>query len=186
MTTPADEITACLERAAADECLAQAQAIRSRLPASDEVLAKAYVSVARVEMLDGRLIPSARGEWSILAGVDNEDEGIVDIAAFNLSGTRYATLLGEGYCLGLSDMYRARWLGPPVAVHTNVMSWIKADCRGLMPFDWERTAVMLKAHDVYGVVATNIGQGRAIEERLARALVPPRVLVRGDAVEVAP
>ena len=94
-------------------------------------------------------------------------------------------MLGQGFCLGLADLYDARWGGAPLEIHTHLMSWLAGGCRGVLPLDWQRTARVMHAYGVEGVVAASLREGHAIEARLGLALKPPRVVVRRETLAVA-
>lgn len=171
-------------RSYAETALAPAN-LKQRLfaAATKTTLNDAKVHLARVRFGKHRFNFDDAGQWAVVAPVsaDHANMSIVDLAAFDPSDeTRRQVFCGKGFAVGLeAAMFDARLRSDfRVNIHADLWYWLRSECVGLLPVDWDRTALWLKEWRAGGLVVDDDDQGRKVDLRFRMALKPPPLFVR--------
>ena len=170
-----------MHEASAHHLTDAARPLRQRIEALCplEVIAQELVSVAPVSFRARTFEIDQEGAPAILIMVKDEFGEIEDLAAFAPDPPyRHALTFGRGVAIGLGAFHDMRFHDRlRLAMHAGVWSYLRAQCRGLLPLKWDSVALQLVERRVAGIVTPSVTEGREIERRLARALKPPGVFI---------
>ena len=102
---------------------------------------------------------------------------LVDLLAFDIDEPkRWWLRVGAGVILGSYWAEKADWLGEPLYLFGNPLSWLKAECQGAVILDWNCAAWRLAG--VKKVIAETYELGCRIDKTFNRPLGLPEIRVR--------
>jgi hypothetical protein len=148
---------------------------------SPTVAGDAMLHLARIRFGRHRFEFDTEGSWAIVTPIYRDNETLpVDLAAFDVDdcGTR-RVYRGYESAVGLSQALSDTRFHPQnrALIHASVWTWLRAECCGVLPVDWNKTALALKARKV-GLVADSDGDAKLIERNLRLALSTPSLFVK--------
>lgn len=173
-----------LATAFADHSSDFAAPLRKRLYAAATPLTVVdrMVAIARVRWGKYRFEFDPEGDLAIVAGIfENSRHLPVDLAAFHPTDESLRRVYrGPEFALGMSDaLFDARFHPQRrVLVHASVWSWLRSECCGAVPIDWNKTALHLKEWGAGGVTAENDDEARRIDMHMRLALKAPPIFVK--------
>lgn len=147
----------------------------------EATLSENLISVAPVTFVGQSFdIDEEARALALIVPVKNEDDDVVDAAAFELGYPfRVKLLLGRGIAIGLSSIFEARHHPRfRVPCHSGIWSFLKSGCTGLLPINWRYTVLHLHERGVGGLIASDADEGAAIAKKVADALPPLGVFVQ--------
>jgi hypothetical protein len=129
-----------------------------------------FLDAGRFEF--ARYMPRAGAVGAVIIPATDEHGDLEDLGAWSIGENRLAMLRGAVPALGLGNLHLPRIDGP-LAVHENVISWLRDDRRGLFIIDPQRAADRLRGH-------TLAVDSAAFGRRLADALTieAPHIIMR--------
>lgn len=118
-------------------------------------------------------------QWAIMAPMV-EGGHVVDVAAFDFDNPERRASLFGGFAVGAESAAWSAHHHPRrrLLVHVDVWSWLRAECVGVVPIDWQQFALWVKAEGYEDILAENDQEAEKIAARVRFALQPPRVFIR--------
>ena len=117
-----------------------------------------------------RLVGFTGAVTAIVVPIFDEDGTLVDLGAWSQQHNRFALWRGAAPALGLENIFAPRIDGPLVA-HPNVLSWLRAERRGVLIVDAKAAATRLAGVTLR---VEDPAFGRQIIEKLS---ITPRVVI---------
>jgi hypothetical protein len=180
-----DPITDCFNEAFYHHLQGAAEPRRAllRRHVSDSVMIDSHVYACPVHFGTHLFHIDPEGTWAILAPCTDESGWIVDVAAFDPRRPSTVAMLNrQGFALGLEEIFHSRLNEGRVRIHATIWSWLRAECCGILPIDWRRTALHLMECRVAGLIVDNVETGKLIDQKMRLALKPPAIFVDREAV----
>ena len=119
------------------------------------------------------------GQWAVWAPIFADGE-LVDWAAFDMHRQDLRrTWSGIGhFAVGHEEAARDAHYHPNgrLQLHYSVRDWLRADCTGMLPIDWEKSALWLKAQKRELVISTS--SPKLLHGALSQALTVPKMFER--------